>query len=179
MTKRDGGKDHTRFEWAVLARCRSQYCCTKWELQRKGPSPQLQAPLLLTHAESSLASVTSWTNMGLTVIERLDGFNFTISCGISKQKHNSLHRAFLWGSVSIKFWFFFAMKEVGVLSAGYAIWKAASWRPWVLPNPRHCDVLQRSWAGRMRGKREVSEIYLSSKRASQESSWLCKAILTN
>lgn len=47
----------------------------------------------------------------------------------------------------------FSTKEAAALAAGRATWKAASWRPWVSPNPRHSDLLLKNWTGTMRAKR--------------------------
>lgn len=168
----DGHKEHKRLKWAVLPRC-----LVKGELQRKGPSSIPATVPFVTYSwwvMTSLFYLLNWHSLNSNW--RLNGFNFTISCDISKQKHNSLYREFLWGSVSL---IFFPLKEAGALYAGYARWKAARWRPWVLPNSRYSDRLQRSRAGAINGKQEVFEIYLSSEQASQESLWLHKTILTN
>lgn len=186
MTKGDRGKDHRLFEWAVLPRCLLSGLSTVVQSENyreKGLHSNFSLICCLLMLSHHLACSTSWTNAGLslTVIERVNGCNFTVSCNINKQKQNSLHKAFLWGSFSLKFWlfFFFSMKEAGALAAEYAIWKADSWRPLVLTNSRYSDVLKRNWAGLKRGKQEGFEIYLISKQASEKSFCLWKAIFTN
>lgn len=110
MTKGDGGKDCKRFEWAALLRCLSSGLSTvvqSGNYKEKDLHLSFRLICCLLMLNHDLAYFTSWTNIGLTVIERPNGFNFKICCAFSNQKHHSLHRAFLWGSVSLKFWFFF------------------------------------------------------------------------
>lgn len=80
---------------------------------------------LLTQSHH-LACFTSRTNIGLPVIERLNSFNFPISCNINKQKHNPFTF-----SIFMRFSFitsYLSVKEAGALTAGYAIWEASRWR---------------------------------------------------
>lgn len=86
MPTGDGGKDRKPFEWVVVARCLSglSTLVQSGNYREKDLHPSFCLICCLLMLSHQLACVTSCTNIGLTVTERLDSFNFTISCDVSE-----------------------------------------------------------------------------------------------